>query len=211
MSRQAFLDRRAATKRRAILDAATARFAADGYEGTRVERIAAEAAVSTATLYRYFPSKLALLEAVLRDGVESFPAAMDLPPGAPAEAQLLAVARPFAALFVRDETIGLLRTVLAAAPAAPEVSAIFLEAAKARVAAGFVGAVARSVEGGELALGDVPIETAAGQLMGLIEHALFWGRLLAPGASHRDAESVALESVTMFCRAYRAAGRRAAP
>jgi AcrR family transcriptional regulator len=37
-----------------------------GYDGASMERVAKEAQVSTATLYRLFSSKLALFEALLR-------------------------------------------------------------------------------------------------------------------------------------------------
>jgi hypothetical protein len=41
--------------------------------------------------------------------------------------------------------------------------------------------------------------------MGLMEHALFWGRMLNPKAELRAPLQVAEESVAMFCRAYRPA------
>jgi TetR/AcrR family transcriptional regulator len=49
----------------AILDAATAEFAAKGLAGARVERIAARAGVNKQLLYRYFTDKRGLFDAVL--------------------------------------------------------------------------------------------------------------------------------------------------
>jgi AcrR family transcriptional regulator len=54
--------------RRRILDAARQVFARDGL-GAGVDAIAAEAGVGVGTLYRRFPTKQELLEAVIEDGV----------------------------------------------------------------------------------------------------------------------------------------------
>lgn len=47
-----------------LLDAALRAFAAHGYEGASVRRIAAEAQVAPGLLYHYFPSKEAVLQAL---------------------------------------------------------------------------------------------------------------------------------------------------
>ena len=49
---------------KAILDAASARFVADGIDAARMETIAADAEVSVGTLYNYFGSKQSLLIAL---------------------------------------------------------------------------------------------------------------------------------------------------
>lgn len=72
MSREDFLKRRAAVKRVAVLAAARDRFATDGFERASMERIAHDAQVSTATLYRHFPSKIDLFQAVLAQSVVAF-------------------------------------------------------------------------------------------------------------------------------------------
>ncbi|MFW2339886.1 MAG: TetR/AcrR family transcriptional regulator [Acidimicrobiia bacterium] len=54
---------------RAILAAASARFAADGIEAAKMELIAADAEVSVGTLYNYFGSKQSLLIALFEDEV----------------------------------------------------------------------------------------------------------------------------------------------
>ena len=59
-----------ADRRSSILEAATAAFAARGYDGARTLEIAREAGVSEALLYRHFPSKQALHEAVLARVIE---------------------------------------------------------------------------------------------------------------------------------------------
>ena len=54
-----------ADRRRSILEAATAAFAARGFDGARTREIAEAAGISEALLYQHFPSKQALHEAVL--------------------------------------------------------------------------------------------------------------------------------------------------
>lgn len=48
-----------------LLEAALGQFIAKGYAGTRVQEVAAKAGVSKGTLFRYYPSKQALFEAVV--------------------------------------------------------------------------------------------------------------------------------------------------
>src|SRR3954452_10305726 len=54
-------------KRAQILSGAAAVFAADGYEGASMARIAAVAGVSKGTLYNYFDSKAALFTATINE------------------------------------------------------------------------------------------------------------------------------------------------
>ena len=55
-----------------ILEAATAEFAARGYDGGRIEAIARRAGVNKALLYYYFDSKGALYEAVMEHHFREF-------------------------------------------------------------------------------------------------------------------------------------------
>src|SRR5437667_3465808 len=54
-----------ARTRRAVLDAAVARFGRDGYRGTSVAEIARDARVSGTAAYAYFPNKEALFVAAV--------------------------------------------------------------------------------------------------------------------------------------------------
>jgi AcrR family transcriptional regulator len=75
--------------RRAILDAATAEFAAKGYAGGRVDEIAARTASSKRMIYYYFGGKEQLYAAVLEEmygGMRDAEAALNLDALPPAEA-----------------------------------------------------------------------------------------------------------------------------
>ncbi|MEV4559784.1 TetR family transcriptional regulator [Kitasatospora sp. NPDC049285] len=61
---------RQAERRRGILRAATALAARGGYEAVQMREVAESAQVALGTLYRYFPSKVHLLVAVMREQLE---------------------------------------------------------------------------------------------------------------------------------------------
>jgi TetR/AcrR family transcriptional regulator len=63
--------RRAPASRRALLDAAAAEFAARGYAGANVDRIARRAGVNKAMIYYHFRSKAALYREILHDMLDA--------------------------------------------------------------------------------------------------------------------------------------------
>ena len=72
-------------KRDAIINAALAAFLEEGYSGSSVNRIAADAGVAITTLYRHFDSKDDLFVAVIQEACDTSartadPAWLDLPP-----------------------------------------------------------------------------------------------------------------------------------
>jgi len=71
-----------------LLDAASAAFAESGADDVSLEEIARRAGVGIGTLYRHFPSRQALLEAVYQDHAEQLRARADelLSSGSPGEA-----------------------------------------------------------------------------------------------------------------------------
>jgi AcrR family transcriptional regulator len=99
-------------RREAVLDAAEELFLARGYLGTSMDELGAAAGISGPGLYRHFPSKDALLMAVLdrlwADLRPAVVAARDLPPDAALEVLLaahldLAVGQPGAlVLLIRE-------------------------------------------------------------------------------------------------------------
>lgn len=66
MARQTVSGQQASNKREAIVAAAVRSFAARGVARTSMRRIARAVGITDATLYHYFPSKQALLEAAFR-------------------------------------------------------------------------------------------------------------------------------------------------
>jgi AcrR family transcriptional regulator len=70
--------------RRALVLAAYARIAADGFEGLRTRDVAADVGVNIGTLHYYFPSKEALIRAAVRHTIAKFAATLSRE-GSPAE------------------------------------------------------------------------------------------------------------------------------
>ena len=73
-----------AVRRRAILDAAARLFASRGFADTTVRDIGEEVAIKSGSLYHYFASKEAILEAVLRELLADLAAATEAIVSAPA-------------------------------------------------------------------------------------------------------------------------------
>ncbi|MGW6130167.1 TetR/AcrR family transcriptional regulator [Cellulomonas sp. NPDC055163] len=70
------------TSRQAVLDAARARFAADGFAGTTIRRVAADAGVDASLVMQFFRSKDELFAAVMAippEALTGFTAAFDGP------------------------------------------------------------------------------------------------------------------------------------
>lgn len=66
-----------ATKRSAIVQAATSQFAEHGYSGATTAAICQAAGISSGTFFHYFPSKLELLVAVLDSGLDDLRADLE--------------------------------------------------------------------------------------------------------------------------------------
>jgi TetR/AcrR family transcriptional regulator, regulator of autoinduction and epiphytic fitness len=178
MSRDAFIKNRAAEKREAILVAARQRFAVEGYERSSTEKIARDAQVSTATLFRQFPTKLDLFAAVLSDGIGDFEDQMKIAKGADLSKRLNVLAHAYGRLLDQPNTAGVMRAILSAAPTSPEIAATFYDKVKLVVGGAFFETIAKLAEQGILR--EKPdLSIAAGQLMGMIEHATLWRRMLS--------------------------------
>jgi TetR/AcrR family transcriptional regulator, regulator of autoinduction and epiphytic fitness len=201
MSREEFLQRRAAIKRAAVLAAARERFAADGYVGASMERIAQEAQVSTATLYRQFPSKLDLFQAILALGIAGFEQTLEAITTDDPKRRIDELATAYANLLDDADIAGILRAVFSAAATSPEVAEAFYAHVKRIVAGAIHEAVAAGVAAGAVQACADPMQPG-GHLMGLIEHAILWRRLLqnTPGP-HPPAE-IAAAARAAFWRAY---------
>lgn len=182
---------RLADKRVRILDAARRLVAREGFRGTAVEAVAAEAGVATGTVYRYFPSKSALFVEVVGRVSErevGVVAAIAGRPG-PAAARLGCAVSAFAG---RALLAPRLAYALIVEPSDAEVEGVRL-LYRRRLADAFARIVAAGVEGGEFVPQDATV--AANCIVGALMEALI-GPLAR--ARREEADELVAE-ITAFC------------
>jgi AcrR family transcriptional regulator len=120
---------RKAPRQRQILSAAFEEFAANGYAGARLDRVARRAGIAKGTIYLYFPSKSRLFQAVVRsliqpvpDDFESFVAA------SPASASQLLVefiTRQYSGLVANRKAREIVRLLIAESGKFPELAELY--------------------------------------------------------------------------------------
>lgn len=162
---------RSERKRRAILDAATEIFLRNGYPGTSMDEIAAQAAVSKQTVYKQFASKEALFVTIITGmtslaGDEVQREIADLGDKDDVEARLLAYAERQLIVVLTPRLMQLRRLIIAEANRFPELGAALDRGGPGRAVAGLAVAFARWSDRGLLAIGDARI--AASQFNWLV-------------------------------------------
>jgi AcrR family transcriptional regulator len=195
-------------KERQILDGAARAFAADGYEGASMSRIAAVAGVSKGTLYNYFAGKRELFAAFVHRECSGQITLIfdDIDANAALEAVLPLICRRMLDMLTSDTGLLIYRMVVAEAAKFPELAEAFFEAGPRRALA----AMARWIEGqcraGRLEVTDPSF--AAEQLFGLMQTRVLMRRRLRLAQSVDDAEldRVVAAGVWVFLRAYAAPG-----
>lgn len=191
----------------AILRIARAQFMAKGYAATRMEPIAREAAVSTATLYGYFPSKAALFAAVIDDCAQDFADRIESVRAAArgdAVQRLTALAEAYADFMSDPFVRAVFRLVMAERPRFEDAALRFFEGGRDGFGAPLIDTIRALVAAGELRA-ERPA-WAAGQLMGMIEHTTFVAPILTGESAvpARPPAAIAADAVETFMARYRA-------
>jgi len=122
-------------KREAILTAAQVLFLSNGYEGSSMDAIAAEAGVSKLTLYSHFKDKEALFSEAVKITCETrLPRKLfSLEDDSSIRQVLLEIGRAFQALVNSPESIGLHRVMVAMATQNPALSRMFFDVGPQRL------------------------------------------------------------------------------
>ena len=165
-------------KRTVILAAATDLFLELGYDRTSLARIAERSGVSRATLFKQFPSKAALFDAMVTeswsiDDEETSPPAGDVVHG------LSILGRRYADLLCRPRMTDLFRIVIAELPRFPELADAQFAHGKMPYFESVRTYLLAEHEAGTVHIEDV--ELAATQFLGMISNYVFWPTLLVPG------------------------------
>jgi TetR/AcrR family transcriptional repressor of uid operon len=181
-------------RREEILVAAKRCFSRNGFHGTSMQEICAEARMSPGGLYRYFPSKEAIIAGIAEqdraDVAEKFQAIVDAPDFFSA---LALAARRYIVEESMDE-VCLQTEIKAESRRNPEIAKIYASVEQ-EVKAGMLAVLRAGVARGDIPA-TVDLEIAATMLMALVD-GLYWRRAVDPDF---DAESVlpTLLSVTHF-------------
>jgi len=191
-------------KRRSILSQARRRFTSEGFAGTRMEAVARDAGVSTATLYAMFAGKSDLFSAVIDDAAEEFTAQMMrvFAEDRPARDQLTEFAVRYARFMADPFVRSVFRLVMAERPRFRDVAVKFFEKGKSEFGAYVIGVIRDMCDRGELRV-DHP-SWAAGQLFGMIEHPVFFMPLVTGDEVMpvRAADQIAADAVETFMARY---------
>lgn len=162
-------------KRQAILKAARRTFVTEGYAATKIEPIAREAGVSTATLYALFDGKAGLFAAVIDDAADDFASQMDgiRTIEGDARQQLVSFAEAYAGFMSDPFVRAVFRLVMAERPRFQSVARRFFDRGQAAFGATLIGILKAQAASGALRPIDRP-SWAAGHLMGMVEHPVFF-------------------------------------
>jgi len=191
-------------KRRDLLNVARRHFMAEGYAAARMEAIARDASVSTATLYAFFPSKTELFAQVIDDASNDFARqiqGIQVRGGTPRE-QLIGFAETYAGFMGDPFVRAVFRLVMAERKRFQPTANGFFERGRAEIGGVLMQVIRDQAEKGALRI-ERP-SWAAGQLMGMIEHPVFLVPMVTGDdvQTRRDASCIATQAVDTFLARY---------
>lgn len=166
----------AASNRAAILDAATSLFLESGYDRTSLGRVAEDAGVSKATLFKQFPTKAELFEAAVLAAGAVPDGELVEPPSGDFREGLVVLGLAYAELLTRPRTADLIRAVIAESPRFPELRERTFDFGTLPVLAALTRFFRAENAAGAADITDVDV--AAAQFLGMIATVVFWPRLV---------------------------------
>ena len=167
---------RSENARQAVLAAMRAALAADGYAAVTIEGLAAEAGVSKQTIYRWWPSKAAILGEALLEG--ALPGAeADLPFSSDLAADLRSWFTTAGEHLSRAENVELARALIAVTATDPELGEALNHRFADPIVSWIVARVTRAQEDGSVRA-DVDPAAVADQFVAATSYAALLGRPL---------------------------------
>jgi TetR/AcrR family transcriptional regulator, regulator of autoinduction and epiphytic fitness len=199
----AYHRRVAEEKRAAILKAGTGLFLAAGYDGTSLAKIAEAAGVSKATLFKQFPTKAALFDAIVTESWQVEDTDGPEPPAEDLKAGLTTIGHRYVELLSRPGMTALFRIVIAELPRFPELGEAQFNRGKMPYFESVSRYLAAAGDAGSAKIDDPDL--AATQFLGMISNFVFWPTLLLTDwAPERTAIDRAVdEAVSTMCARYR--------
>jgi AcrR family transcriptional regulator len=172
-----------------ILEAARYEFSHTGYAATGMESVARRAGVSTKTLYRLYPNKAAVFEAMVAERIEVFVSIVKLRAcnGGDIEAALTEALTICADLMLDGEVIALQRVIAGDSDKFPDIAETFFHKAITPTQTALANWLRAQQKRGTIVLDDA--DTAAGMLLGMLAmqplRATMFGHRPAPTKEER--------------------------
>ena len=192
-------------KRAAILEAATTLFLRNGYDGSSMDAIAAEAGVSKLTVYSHFTDKETLFSfAVQSKCQQQVPQLLfELAEGAPIDSVLLNIGRSFHQLINSAESVELHRVLITRGAQDAKLSQMFFDAGPQRLLNEMEQLLIKANAAGLLKIAK-PLN-AADQFFSLVKGGCNFRLLIGCAEAQSDSEidTHIQDAVELFVRAYR--------
>lgn len=188
--------------RAVIVDAARHAFAANGFAGTSTDALARSAGVSTKTLYRLFPTKAVLFEAMVTDRTDALVSTVKLRAcdGGDVEPALAEALLMCGELMLDGEVIALQRVIAGESDKFPEIAETFFNKAIMRIQGALADWLRVQVKRGTIVLADT--DAGAGMLLGMLAlqplRATMFGHRSAP--SRNEIEQRAKACAALFLK-----------
>jgi AcrR family transcriptional regulator len=192
-------------KREQILQAATRVFLEHGYEGTSMDRVAAESGSARRTLYNQFESKELLFDAMTERIWTSFPV-LDITRDEESlqnpKIGLVRLGHAIADFWVPAESVAFLRMVIAEGPRFPGLTRTFVEKGKGPAMKAVVDYLEALVKRKLVTIKNPQI--AGRQFLGLIDEPLLWVRVVGIDERYTKSERqyIVESAVEMFLGLY---------
>jgi AcrR family transcriptional regulator len=191
--------------RAVIVEAARHAFPANGFAGTGMDSVARAAGVSTKTLYRLFPNKMTLFDAMVTDRIAAFVSSVKLRAcdGGDVEAALAEALLMCGELMLDGEVIALQRVIAGESDKFPDIAGTFFNRAIRPTQGALADWLRVQVKRGTIALDDADV--AAGMLLGMLAlqplRATMFGHNSAP--NRKEIEQRAKACAALFLKGCR--------
>lgn len=193
--------RRGKARRAVLIEAARGVFLTRGYEGTQMQAVAVSAGASKETLYRHFPEKALLFEAVIEGIADRLSTHVSHPAeGVPIRQALELFGLSFVQGVLQSDAIAFHRLAVSEAERFPELGRVFNETGPAAVKGRLTEYLANATATGSLKCVDP--EHAASLLLGALIADLQLRSLLGVTLPDRDLNQHVAEAVAMFVARY---------
>jgi TetR/AcrR family transcriptional regulator, regulator of autoinduction and epiphytic fitness len=190
-------------KQEAILGAALELFLKYGYDQTKVDMIAQQADVSTATLYKHFHSKEELFNGLIeqawgKDTSQTIESFVDLP----IEEAVRRVGFLYAEMLMRPMMLSLFRVIIAEVNRFPHLTEELYQRGKIPMLDALSNCLQEAIKRSEVEIADISLATR--QYLAMINSLIFWPRFLLPtlNFTQQEIDQVVNEAVATFLARY---------